>query len=220
MLASDLITELIPPLKTSDTVAKALTWMAEFKVSHLPIVNNAQLLGVITEDDIIELNQPQEPIGNQRLSLINPYVYEWQHMYEVIRLVSTQKLSIVPVLDEKNNYMGLISMNDLLTNIASMGSLENPGGILILEMGVRDYSLSEISRIVESDNASILSSYITSHTDSMRIEVTLKINKVDLTGIISAFERFNYVVKASYHEANFANDSMDRYDQLMRYLNI
>ena len=220
MLAIDLVTDLIPPLKTSDSVEKALRWMQEFKVSHLPIVNEKQFLGLVFEDDLIECNTPLEPIGSLRLTLLNPFVYEFQHFYEVIRLIAMQKLSVVPVVDSKNNYKGIISMADLMTKVASLGALLDPGGIIILEIGVRDYSLSEISRIVESSDASILSSYVTSHPDSTKLELTLKINKTDLSQVIATFERFSYTIKASYHESEFAQDTMDRYDQFMKYLYI
>lgn len=220
MLAKDLLNEQIPPLKTSDSVEKALSWMAEFKVSHLPIVNDVQFLGLISEEDLLECNTPTEAIGSLRLTLMNAFIYEWQHFYEIIRLIALQKLSVVPVIDQKNNYKGLVSMADLMTKMASLGAMDNPGGIIILEIGIRDYSLSEISRIIESNDASILSSYITSHVDSTKLELTLKINKTDLSAIIAAFERYNYTIKASYHESEFAQDTMDRYDQLMKYLNI
>lgn len=220
MLAIDLITDFIPPLKTSDSVEKALSWMAEFRVNHLPIVNNTELLGLISDEDIVELNEPDQPIGNQRLSLVRPYVNEGQHIYDVIKLVAGQKLTVVPVLDAKNNYLGLISMHDLVARFADMASLANPGGIIVLELGIRDYSLSEVARIVESNQASILSSYITSKMDSTKIDLTLKINKTDLTYIIASFQRYNYTVKASYHQENFKDDTMDRYDSLMNYLNI
>jgi len=220
MIARDLITELIPPLKTSDTVERAMLWMNEFKVSHLPIVNDLQLLGMVTEEDLIECNTPKEPIGSLRLSLLNPYVYEWQHFYDVLKIIAIQNLSIVPVVDQKNQYLGLVSMADLMTKMAKLGAIDNPGGIIILEVGIRDYSLAEIARIVESNDASILSSYITSQNDSMKMEITLKINKIDLSPIIASFERFNYNIKASYHESESQKDAMDRYDQLMNYLNI
>lgn len=220
MLAADLITDFVPSLKTSDSVEKAMSWMAEFRVRHLPIVNNTQLLGLISDEDILELNEPDQPIGNQKLSLVRPYVNEGQHIYDVIKLIAEQKLSVVPVLDPKSNYLGLITMQDLVTHFADMAAIADPGGILILELGIRDYSLSEIARIIESNQASILSSYITSKLDSTKIELTLKINKTDLTDIIASFQRFNYTIKASYHQNNHMDDTMDRYDSLMNYLNL
>lgn len=220
MLAENLINDEIPPLKTSDTGLKALSWMDEFRVSHLPIVNNLQLLGIITEEDILDLNDPEQPLGNHKLSLIRPFVYYHQHIYDVIKLVHDQSLTIVPVIDEKGHYLGLISLHQLVSTFANMCAIDNPGGIIILEISMRDYTLTEIARIVESNDAKLLSVYITSLADLSKIELTLKIDKTDLTHIIATFERFNYVIKASYHQNEFLDDLRDRYDSLMKYLNI
>ena len=109
MIAEELISNEIPPLKTSDSGLKAMAWMEEFRISHLPIVNHQELLGVISEEDIFNLNSPEEPLGNHRLSLYKPYVKSSQHIYEVIRVVAQMNLSLVPVLDDKENYLEIIT---------------------------------------------------------------------------------------------------------------
>src|SRR5437667_6621124 len=119
MLAGDLIKDTIPPLKTSDTGLKALSWMDEFRVSHLPIVNNENFLALISEEDILNLNAPEEPLGNHPISLRRPFVSEQNHVYEVLKLVAKLKITVVPVLDEKENYLGLITMSDLVQSLAS-----------------------------------------------------------------------------------------------------
>ncbi|MBL4654494.1 MAG: CBS domain-containing protein [Bacteroidia bacterium] len=220
MLAKELITDNIPPLKTSDTGTRALDWMDEFRVSHLPIVNNNELLGVISEVDILDLNDSEQPLGNHKLSLHKSFVYENQHIYEIIKLIDDQKLTIVPILDANDHYIGMVSLHEIVKTFAKMAALDSPGGIIILELGVRDYSLSEIARIVESNDAKILSSYVTSHVESTKVEVTLKINKTDLTRIIATFDRFSYNIKASYHQDEFFEDLRERYDSFIHYLNI
>lgn len=220
MLARDLIKDLIPPLKTSDTGLKALSWMEEFKVTHLPIVNKEDFLGLISEEDILGLNSPEEPIGNHPLSLIRPFVTEDQHVYEVIKIVTRLKLSLVPVLSVKDQYLGVITIPDLMESFATLTAVNNPGGIIILELNINDYSLSEIAQIVEGDDAKILSLYVSPHPDSTKMEVTLKINKTDLTRILASFYRYEYQVKASYHESEFKEDMQDRFDSFMNYLNI
>jgi len=104
MLAKDLISEVIPSLKTSDLGQTALNWMEIFRISHLPIVNNLDFLGLISDVDIYDMNQPEEPIGNHALTLFKPYVDAEQHIFEVIGLASRLKLSVVPVLDSKNHF--------------------------------------------------------------------------------------------------------------------
>jgi acetoin utilization protein AcuB len=221
MLAKDLISDVIPALKTSDSGQKALYWMDIFRISHLPIVNNEDFLGLISDKDIYDLNMSEEPIGNHTLSLFSPYVTDNQHVYEVMELASRMMLTVVPVLDQNNRYLGLITLTDLLHYFADMAAIKQPGGILVLEINASDYSLTQIAQIVESNDAKILSMYISSHSLSTKMEVTLKINRQDLTSIIQTFNRYNYIIQASFMN----DDDMDslyenRYDLFMKYLNI
>lgn len=220
MIAKDLISNEIPPVKTSDTGLEALNWMMFFKVSHLPIVNNEEFLGLISEDDIYNLNNPDEVLGNHKLSLFMPYAYANQHIYEVLEIAARLKLSVIPVIDESNKYLGVIRMVDLLHEFAKYSAIERSGGIIVLDVHVSDYSLVEISQIVESNDAKILSLYVTTLPDSSRIEITIKVNVSDLTSIVQTFTRFEYQVKASYLEIDKQEDLYNsRYDLLMRYLN-
>ena len=221
MLAKDLISDVIPALRTSDSGQKALYWMDIFRISHLPIVNNVDFLGLISDKDIYDNNLAEEPIGNHNLSLFSPYVTIEQHIYEVIELASQLQLSIVPVLDHDNKYLGVITLTDLLHYFADVSALKQPGGIIVLEMNINDYSLSEIAQIVESNDAKILSVYLTNPANSTRMEVTLKINRKELTSIIQTFIRYNYIIKASFMDENDLNSLFEnRYDSFMKYLNI
>ncbi|MGE5383690.1 MAG: CBS domain-containing protein [Omnitrophica WOR_2 bacterium] len=220
MIAKDLISDTIMPLQTSDTGMTALNWMEEFKVSHLPIVNNKDFLGLISETDIYELNSYDEPLGNHPLSLKNPYVLETQHVYDIIKLVHELKLTLIPVLNDKNHYVGSITLQCLTKYFARLAAVDNPGGIIVLEIGVRDFLLSEIARIVESNDAIILSLYVMMLPDSTKMEVTLKVNRMDISSLMSTFERFNYTIKASFFKNDFDETLLDRYDSLMKFLDI
>jgi len=221
MLAKEMISDVVPSLKTSDTGFQALAWMDIFRISHLPIVNNSEFLGLISDKDIYDLNMADEPIGNHKLSLFSPFVYETQHIYEVIELVSRLNLSAVPVLDQKNNYLGLITISELIERFADLPALKHPGGILVLELNVHDYSLSQIAQIVESNDAKILSLYVSSSEDTTKMDVILKINRTDLSSIIQTFERYDYTIKASYLKDNEADNLIkNRYELFMRYLNV
>jgi len=220
MLASELISDTIPTLRTSATIQQTIERMTEFKVRHLPIVNEDQFLGLVSEDDLIEPADLSLPVGSLFLSLVNPYVLESQHIYDVIRLFYEQQLTIVPVLDAKKNYLGLISLNTMNEYFARITSVAEPGGIIVLEISNRNNSLAHMAQIVESDNAQVLSSYLRSFPDSTRLEVTLKVNKQDISGIVASFLRYNYTVKATFNFTPVGDDSMNRYDSLMNYLNI
>lgn len=219
MIASTLVSNDIIPLRTSDTGNEALSIMNEFGVRHLPIVNNRELLGLIAEDDILNFDV-DEPIGSYRLSLHKPFVTEGDHLYEVMRVLAEQRLTLIPVVDAESEYTGLITQEDLLHFFARTGSFSEPGSIIVLEVARRDYSLVEIARIVESENAAVLSSFITTNLDSFVVDVTLKINKPDIQHIIATFERFNYKVKASFLETQFSDTLQERYDMLMTYLSV
>jgi len=220
MLARELISDAIPPLRTSDTVRKVLDRMAEFRVNHLPIVNEKQILGLICENDLVEVANYDTEIGALNLSLRNYCVFSDQHVYDAIRIVYELRLSVVPVLDRQKNYLGLISLTTLVEYFATLTATKEPGSIIVLEIGNRDNSLAHAAQIVESENAQILSSYVRSFQDSTKLELTLKLNRTEISGIVASFLRYDYIVKATYNDVKADEGTQDRYDQLMNYLDI
>ena len=221
MIPKEIISNTIIPLRTSDFASKALSLMEEFKVSHLPIVNNEEFLGLISENDIYSLNNLEEVIGNHTLSLNRPYITQNQHIYDAIKIASEIGLTLVPVLAEKSNlFLGVITQSSLIECASKTMAVQNPGGIIVLEMGVHDYSLNEISQIIESNDAKILSLFVVTNEDTTQIELTIKINKTDIAPILQTFHRYDYIVKASFDEGDFEEDLRDRYDSFLNYLNI
>jgi len=219
MTAQQLISDSIIPLRTSETGGTALGIMNDFYVRHLPIVNDKQLLGLISEEDILE-HDAHEPVGSYQLSLIRPYVKYNDHLYEILRLIAEYHLTLIPVVDEEENYIGLVTMEDVLQYFTRTASFSEPGSIVVLEMSRHDYQLSQIAQIVESENAAVLSAFITTNLDSIRIDVTLKINRQNIQNILATFERYEYEVKASFNEIEYLDSLRDRYDSLMAYLNV
>jgi CBS domain-containing protein len=159
-------------------------------------------------------------LGNHSLSLSKPFVFENQSIYDVVRLVSRLNLTLTPVLRADEQYLGVITLPDLVSNFAAIESVQDPGGMIVLELNKNDYVLSEITHIIESNDAKILSTFITSHPDSTKLELTLKINKIDLSRIMASFNRYNYNIKATYHESEHDIDLQERFDSFMNYLNI
>ena len=220
MRAVDLITEEIPPLMHSDTGEKALSWMDEFKVTHLPVLKSGNFVGVISEADLLDQANPGETLDKLFQHLPRPYAYGGDHIYQVLGRIAEYKLSLIPILDENEKYLGCTSVHHLLTLIANTGSIKENGGIIVLEMAQTDYSMAQIAQIVESNDAKILSSYIMSSPESTNIEVTLKINQIELGRIIRTFERYDYIIKASFQRSTYEEDLRFRYDALMNYLNL
>lgn len=218
MRAAELITEEIPPLTHKDTGEKALRWMDELKVSHLPVLKNGNFVGVLSESDVLDKMDLDETLDKLFDHLPRPYVFENAHIYEVLAKIAEHKISVLPILDNSEKYLGCTSVYHLLTVIANTGSIREIGGIIVLEMNSADYSMAQIAQIVESNNARILSSYIMSSPDSTMVEVTLKINQVELSSVIRTFERYDYVVKASFQKSDIDDDLQQRYDSLMNFL--
>jgi len=219
MVASELISYDIPPLKLTDSGSKALEWMEEFKVKDMPVIDRNKYIGIIEESDVLDRNNIEDKINSYNLNFRKPFVYQNQHLFEAIAQLVENEVDVLPVLNEQEDYLGLITTSAILEFFAKTVSISNQGSIITLELNINDYSLAEISKIVESDDAKILASFITSHVDSTKLEVTLKINKTDITRILHTFDRFNYTVTASYNESEYHEDLKNRYDEFMRFLN-
>ena len=220
MIAIDLITYDIPPLVHTDTGEKALIWMDEFKVSHLPVLKNGNFVGLVSETDILDKMNVSENLDVLFQHLPRPFVFSNAHLFEILSKISEFKISVIPILDEHEQYLGCTSIFELMTSIANTSSMKEKGGILVLEVNEFDYSMAQIGQIVESNDAKILSSTILSDASSTKLDITLKINQEDLTSIIRTFERYDYVVKASFQNGAGTEDLQWRYDVLMNYLNL
>ena len=219
MQASELISSSIVSLHPDDNGEKALSLMDDLRVSHLPVVRNKFYLGLISENEILEWVSTDELIEKHLPNLMAPHALGSQHLFDIIEILEVNSLTVVPVLDKNKKYLGAISNRKLLYTIAKSSAVQNMGGVFVLEINQNDYSMSEIARIIEDSNAKILSSYITSVPNSTKMELTIKVNKTEIDGIISDFERFEYKIMASYQESGSQEDMMQRYESLMRYLN-
>ncbi|MHB8260279.1 MAG: CBS domain-containing protein [Bacteroidia bacterium] len=220
MFIVDLITHDIPTLKGSDTVEQALLWMEEFKVTHLTVLHHKKLSGIVSEEELLAVANPQSTIADNKFSFIKPQVHQTQHTFDALKIMSNLQLSLIPVLDEKDNYLGNITQKSVLGRLAGLSAIMEQGGIIELEINTNDYSLAQIASIVEGNDAKILSCYVTSLPDTSKILVTLKINHEDLSRILQTFERYQYTVKASYHQAEYEDDFKTRVNEFIKYLNI
>ena len=221
MIAKELISDEIPVVHTTDTGQKVLNLMEVFRVSHLPIVSNSEFFGVVTDSDIYDLNDPELSMDHYPTSLFMPFVYADQHIYEIIALVSKRNLTAIPVLKRNKQYLGVINIRTLVKQFTKLLAVGQPGGIIILELNLNDYSLSQISQIIESNDTKILSLYVNTLEDSMKMNVTIKTNRVDIEPILQTFERYNYTIKQAIVEGDETNNLMEnRYEEFMRYLSV
>lgn len=221
MLAKELITDTVPSVKTSDQASRVLDWMSEFKVAQLPVVNHERLLGLISEQDLIESDLDDSPIGAIRLSLPETTaVFEDTHIYEAIKVASLMKLDVLPVLDSRDNsYVGVITYHDFLRHSAELLGVSELGGIIVLSILPNSYSVSEIGRICESNDAKILSLTLANGEEG-KLLVTIKLNVRELSRVIATFQRFEYEIAKVIFDAEQLDDYRESYENLLRYLNI
>ena len=221
MIAADFISDSITYVNAEYTGERALTLMNVFQVKHLPVIDKDLVLkGLISDDDILIRNF-DDSIASYKLEYKQVHVSPDQHIYDIIHLLSKYDISLIPVVEE-NRYIGSIRKQDVISFLGKSHSFAYPGSIVELWIQNRNYSLAEISRIVEAENAKIISVFLSdSDDDNNRLKVILKINKQDISPIIAAFERFEYEINASFTEHNEYDDFLkERYDALMRYLNV
>jgi acetoin utilization protein AcuB len=221
LLAEKLISDVVISVSSAEKGQKALNWMDVFRVSHLPVVDNRKYLGLVSDKIIYDLNLLDKPIKKELDKLNITHVHKDQHIFEVAMVMYKLKLSVVPVLDTDHYYIGSITLYDLARKFANLFSLQEMGGVIILEMNMLDYSLTEISQIVESNGIKILSCFLDRKPGTTNLDVILKLDHDELSPLIQSFMRYDYNVKAVYLDHSMLNDLYkDRFDQFMKFMNI
>lgn len=219
MIAKFAIEESIPYLKQSDTIQFSLELMEEFKVFHLPVVVDKKLFGIVSEDQLLDVNETL--IKNLSFPLIKIAAQESIHIFDVMKLGFESTSSILPVIDKDENYIGLISPKSLIESLHQYNFAKETGGIFVLEVEAIQYSLAEITRLIESNKSMVLSVATAQNTENLdKMDITIKVNTLDLTYILATFERYNYTIKYVFHHAEQIDHLKSRYDALMNYINI
>ncbi len=218
MIAKKLISKEIQTLTLETTGGEALSIMQEFHLSHLAVVEDNKLLGIISEEDIWNMYDE----GNKIKSICDKIemfcMPLGRDVFEIVKYMDEHKLTLLPIMGD-GKYFGAITQQSVIEALASIVAVQESGGVIILEMNKKDYSMSEISQIVESNNLKILSAYVTDVDEKNNIKLTLKLNKIDIAAVIQTFERYKYNVAASYNYSENTDNLSDRFDSLMRYLN-
>jgi CBS domain-containing protein len=222
MIAEELINQMIPSLIPEDSAEKALYWMEELQIPALPVTDNNRYTGLLQKTEIATLPDiAGSVVSDFSLSHTEVFTLPQQPFYDILKIAEENRTEIVAVVNDNQVYAGVITIADTLVSYTQNYAHQESGGTLVLSMSERDYSLSEISRLVESNDAKIISSFVSAGThDADNIRLTLKINKFDLTRIIATFERFEYRIIAKYQQSETSQVDKERYDLLMKYLNI
>lgn len=220
MLTIELINNNIPRLKLKDSVSKALQLINDFRVTHLPVVKDEKFLGLVSEDDLLDQEEPKMPMELMQEFFIHASVHDNEHFLNAVTCSNQYESTVVAVVNEENELMGVITTNDLLKTIGNFAGTNELGGIIVLEMERSQFAISEISRIVESNDATILHLNTTVHAETGMLTVTLHLNKKEISAIVATFERYEFDVIYYFGNEKFENEIHSNYRHLMNYLDI
>lgn len=218
MLTRDVISNSIPYLHKEDKVFHALQLMNDYHVAHLPVVEDESYLGIVSEEQLLQSDE-ENTINQLPVTDGTTSVQANDHFLKAIQTAVVNKISIVPVVEEKQ-LVGIVTYNDLLKNASEFMSLSQPGALIVLEMESRAYSFTEINRIVESNDAQITQLNTFNDPETGIMQVTIRISKMEVSDIISTFQRYEYNVKYYFGEELYENELRTNYDNLMNYLKI
>lgn len=219
MLNKELISATIPTLNLKDSVFQALELMSEFHVMQLAVVADEKYLGFVSEDDLMNVDE-NLTLQSLEARFSKAAVRANTHFMEAVQLVNDHNLSIIPVVEPENVFAGVITAADLLKQLGKTTGASEPGGIIVLEMEQRSFSFSEISKLVETNDAQITQLNTNWDTNTGSFIVTLKINKFEISDIIATFQRYEYQIKYYFGEELYENELRSNYDHLMNYLSI
>lgn len=220
MTIRDLVLYELPVLHLQDSGNKALALMRDFHVYHLPIIERDDYLALISEDDLLDWDTPEEPLAKAEFLNFRPAVFDHMHPIEAIKVVKEFNLSVIPLLDNEKKYIGGITVENLFNFITNTNSFEQEGAIIVLEVSPLAYSLAEIARLAESDNISLQGVLVRQKKDENKLSITLKTNKTDIRGFVATLERYEYDIKDTYNALLDKEALKDNYDLLMRYLDL
>lgn len=190
----------------------------ELSYSHLPVASNGVYLGSISENDV-QIFESEKTIADYQYALESFFVRETDDWLEVLHSFAQNQTNILPVLDEHNTYVGVVELVDIMNLFTETPFLNEPGGIIILEKGYKDYSFSEVSQIIESNDGHLLGTFL-SKTENDVVQITLKIGQTGLNAILQSFRRYGYRVLSHHQEDTFRSNLRERSDYLDKYLNV
>lgn len=220
MLNKEIISASIPSLHLNDPVSQALDLMADFHVTHLPVVIEDKLAGLVSEDALLNVEDDSTRLSQLQGSFSKIAAHAESFFFEAVQMVNESALTVVPVVAGEAEYIGSITATDLLRQLGRTSGVIDTGGIIVLEMEKVSFSFSEISKLVETNDAQITQLNTYPDASSGNFYITLRINKLEISDIIATFQRYEYQVKYYFGEELYENELRSNYDHLMNYLNI
>jgi len=219
MLATQLINSGFPSVHLTDSASLALQLMDDYDVQHLPVISEEKFMGLVAKADLLDLSEEQD-IGRDS-TLILPYSIKGdEHFLTALKLAAEKEISLVPVINDQLELLGVISITELLYRLSDFLGNNEPGGIIVLEISKRNFSFGEISRLVETNDALITQCNTFTEPETGLVIITLKINKIEISAIVATFQRYEYVVRYYFGEEQYANELKDNYNHLLAYLNV
>jgi predicted transcriptional regulator len=215
---TDFINNQHKPLQVSDTVADAADLFLDLNYSHFPILEHGVFLGSISKEDI-DLFSGTDFINDHKYNFTRFFVRNDMNWFDVLEEFSKNHTNLLPVLDDKNNYLGLYELDDVLHFFNETTFVKENGSTIIIEKETNAYTFSQISQIVESNGAKILGFFI-SNSSPTTTEITLKMSQNNFNEIIQTFRRYNYTILSEHQEDAYLADLKERSDYLNKYLNI
>ena len=214
-----LIAQDVPVVKPGDTGNFALNVMEENFLKQLPVVSEDDYVALISEKELLDWETPERLLSESDLLRFQPIAALNAHPFDALNTMHDLELSVLPVLDQDRKYFGSVTKDTLLHYLAENSGTNAPGGIIVLEILPRNYTLFEIARICENEDVIITNASLRSTADGM-LEVTLKLNRTIVDPVVASFERHNYTVKQVYGTHRNDEDLTDNYNLLMTYLDM
>ncbi|MCK5906291.1 MAG: CBS domain-containing protein [Flavobacteriales bacterium] len=212
------ITNDFKPLSPNDTVDMARVLFDSFGMDYLPIVEDEILVGCLPSD--FNLGTEEKRLIGEYLDVSDLFfIHKDVNLIDALRILGINDSNTVFVINDKNQYLGYVTQYDVMSRLSSTPFFNEIGGVIVVKKSIKEYAISEIAQIVESENAKILGVVLSDFVGD-EVVITIKIDRVRLGTIEASLKRFGYVVLESYHENNNVDDMQDRYDSLMSYLSV
>jgi len=215
---TEYITNDFKAIDSQDTIADVQDFFNDLHFSHFPVIEEGVYIGSVAADDILTFEN-EKKVADYRFTLEGFFVRTTTIWLDVLEIFAKNHTDLVPVLDENNKYVGYYEIEDIMRFFHETPFLKEPGGIIIVKKAVLDYSMGQITQIVESNNGKLLGLFI-SEADVESVQVTLKITLGAMNEIIQTFRRYNYEIVSEHQEDNYINNLKERSDYLDKYLNI